>query len=39
MRAKSMGITPTFSLTLLTTLLTTSLTVILLIQQFGALNN
>ncbi len=39
MRAKSIGITPTFSLTLFTTLLTTSLTVILLIQQFGALNN
>ena len=39
MRAKAIGITPTFSLTLFTTLLTTSLTVILLIQQFGTLNN
>ncbi|MFZ4462213.1 MAG: polysaccharide biosynthesis/export family protein [Bacteroidales bacterium] len=38
MRAKSIGITPTFSLTLFTTLLTTTLTILLLVQQFGALN-
>jgi len=38
MRAKSLGITPTFSLTLLTTMLTTTLTILLLVQQFSALN-
>ncbi len=38
-RAKAIGLTPTFSLTLLSTFLTTSITVLLLIQQLSALNN
>ena len=35
MRAKTIGLTPTFSLTLLSTLMTTTLTFILLLQQFN----
>lgn len=39
MRSKSIGLTPTFSLSLLTTLMTTTLTFILLMQQLSPTNN
>jgi polysaccharide export outer membrane protein len=39
MRSKSIGLTPTFSLSLLTTLMTTTLTFILLMQQFSPNSN
>lgn len=39
MRSKSIGLTPTFSLSLLTTLMTTTLTFILLMQQLSPTSN